>query len=161
MQQVTAPTAPSQTHLARPSKRGLAARFVRWITTANTRRGMPLRVRFSEVLGRGRAWCTSACVRATWLTVFMSLAPAPSTATSVTEAWRAWAPCADARRGWAPATQALRLGAGPGVASALLDREPHTALKTGRPRRRMVPSRHSVGQRSVALHNANAAQVNV
>jgi len=33
---VTAPTAPNKTHLAKPSKRGLAARFVRWLTTANT-----------------------------------------------------------------------------------------------------------------------------
>ena len=35
MQPVTAPTAPIKTHLAHPSKRGLAARFVRWLTTAN------------------------------------------------------------------------------------------------------------------------------
>jgi hypothetical protein len=33
---VTAPTAPNKTHLAQPSKRGLAARFVRRLTTANT-----------------------------------------------------------------------------------------------------------------------------
>ena len=38
MQPVTAPTAPIKTHLAHPSKRGLAARFVRWLTTANMRR---------------------------------------------------------------------------------------------------------------------------
>jgi hypothetical protein len=33
---VTTPTAPNKTHLAQPSKRGLTARFVRWLTTANT-----------------------------------------------------------------------------------------------------------------------------
>jgi hypothetical protein len=33
---VTTPTAPNKTHLAQPSKRGLTARFVRWLTTANS-----------------------------------------------------------------------------------------------------------------------------
>ena len=33
---VTAPMAPNKTHLAQLSKRGLAARFVRWVNTANT-----------------------------------------------------------------------------------------------------------------------------
>ena len=33
---VTVPTAPINTHLAQPSKRGLAARFVRWLTTTNS-----------------------------------------------------------------------------------------------------------------------------
>jgi hypothetical protein len=32
---VNAPTAPNKTHLAQLSKRGLATRFVRWLTTAN------------------------------------------------------------------------------------------------------------------------------
>jgi len=34
---VTAPTALNKTHPAQPSKRGLAARFVRWLATANRR----------------------------------------------------------------------------------------------------------------------------
>ena len=43
---VTAPTAPNKTHLAQPSKRGLAARFVRWLTTVNNAKS----IRVSEYL---------------------------------------------------------------------------------------------------------------
>ena len=72
MQPVTATTAPNKTHMAQPSKRGLAARFVRGLTTANTlRRSKTDQHGTGRVLAvpRGRSVnaCPAEAVRA-WLT---------------------------------------------------------------------------------------------